>query len=525
MPGQNGLQQIATIMKPEFRKARHSIIVSDIHLSDAEIPNPRRPFWKRFKQREFFIDDSFSRFLLHIETLTRDYDAEHGIHPSLPETSASPIELILNGDIFDFDAVMELPEDTSPTTGSSRVGHVSWLERARGLSAEEAKSRFKMEVILRDHAVWVNSLGEFIKRGHHAVFVIGNHDMELHWPGVQQAIVQALGLTSDQRENVRFCEWFYISNHDTLIEHGNQYDSYSICTNPIHPLIRKGTKITVRLPFGDIANKYMINGMGLFNPYVTSQFIMSFFEYMKFFFKFMLRDQPLLLWTWFWGAMMTLAHSLAEGFLPAIKDPLTVERRIAEIAQKSNASPRLVRSLKEVHVHPVYYNPLKIMRELWLDRALLFGLMLFGSWEIVSLLKLIANISTAWMIVGIAIFMPFFVFYARSIRSQVKTEVEQAPAQFVALSARLARVKRVVHGHTHNETHTQIEGIELLNTGTWSPAFHDIQCTKPYGRKPFAWLKPSPIDRERSAELREWQEHQSQVIAPSVPLSIPATTG
>src|SRR5205085_963291 len=150
---------------------------------------------------------------------------------------------------------MELPKDAS--------FKVNWLERIRGLASEENKSRFKMKVILDAHPIWVESLRNFVAAGNRLVFIIGNHDLELHWPSLQQDLLERLNVTEAQIDQVRFCEWFYISNQDTLIEHGNQYDAYCLCSNPVHPLIKKGSKILVRLPFGNLAGRYMINGMGL----------------------------------------------------------------------------------------------------------------------------------------------------------------------------------------------------------------------------------------------------------------------
>ncbi len=483
-------------MKVDFKRATHTFSVSDLHLTEAEPFHPKRPLWKLYKTRKFFVDATFNAFLAHIEALAG---------------SGASIELILNGDVFDFDAVMRQPDDP-------KQFKLHWLEKRRGLNAEEPKSKYKMEVILQDHQGWVASLREFILRGHRVVFIIGNHDIELHWPGVQQVIRQHLHLPDSHKEHVRFCEWFYVSNGDTLFEHGNQYDSYSICTNPVHPLIKKGRRVVVRMPFGDIANKMLLNGMGLFNPHVTSQFIMPFKEYLRFFFKYLIRHEPLIILSWFWSSGAVLFHSLIEGFLPAVKDPLTVERRITEIAQKANTTPRTVRALKEIHVHPAIFNPIKIMQELWLDRAFLFALILLGSFYLLSMVKLIFNISALWVLLPILGTMPFFIIYAQKISSNMDEEIVQAPQRSVAISSRLAKVKRVVHGHTHYEAHRFMEGVELLNSGTWSPAFEDYECTKPHGRKPFVWIRPASSTEAaegrtgRVAELREWKDPSSLVI-------------
>ena len=82
------------------------------------------------------------------------------------------------------------------------------------------------------------------------------------------------------------------------------------------------------------------------------------------------------------------------------------------------------------------------------------------------------------------------------------------------VAAKIAGVKRVGHGHTHKEGHRLYKGIEVFNNGTWSPAFHDVECTQPYGRKCFTWIRPKdPHDAEpgnentgRISTLYEWKD-------------------
>src|SRR5215470_9851444 len=147
----------------------HTVIVSDMHLSEAAQPDPKRPHWMAYKRREFFIDEDFAAFLEHVER----------------HAGGQPVEIILNGDIFDFDSVTQVP-GADP--------RVDWLARRRGLGTEEWMSVYKMDVIIAEHEVWFSALAAFIERGHRAVFVIGNHDVELVWPGVQHRICQRLGV-------------------------------------------------------------------------------------------------------------------------------------------------------------------------------------------------------------------------------------------------------------------------------------------------------------------------------------------
>ncbi len=464
----------------DFMQAGHSLVVSDIHLADLDQGHSISPLWKRYKNSEYFIDESFKLFL-----------------EKMREQASASIELILNGDIFDFDSVMTFPNNSSIS--------VSWLERLRGLGSEEEKSRFKMKAILDAHPVWIGAIRAFIEAGNRVIFIIGNHDMELHWPAVQQDLINRINLTINKQTFIRFCEWFYISNHDTLIEHSNQYDAYCLCSNPVHPLVKRGSKILVRLPFGNLAGKYMVNGMGLMNPHAMASYIKeSIWDYFKFYYKFVIRIQPFLMWTWFWSALVTLVFSIWEGLLPSLRDPLTVNHRIEDIAKKSNSTVSMVLALKEVHVHPAIFNPFKILRELWLDRAIFLTLIIFGSFQFFSFWHVFISVSYLWFIIPMALLIPIFIFYARSVQSEVDS-AQNAAFHMAPLSGKIANVNRIIHGHTHSEYFKQIEGVSVINVGTWSPAFHDIACTQPYGRKCFAWIQPKINSTERYAELYEWK--------------------
>lgn len=415
-----------------------------------------------------------------------------------------PVELVLNGDIFDFDSVTSVPPDPP--------FEVTWLERKRGLFPEEEKSVFKMRRILEDHDEWVTGLRDFLLRGHRAVFVVGNHDLELHWPEVRATLMEFLRLPALYRENVRFAEWFYISNGDTFIEHGNQHDPYCLCTDPINPFIVNYNKVEVRLPFGNLACRYMINGMGFFNPHVDSNYIMSVSEYVHFFFKYMARAQPLIIWTWFWGAVITLQQSLREGLKSALRNPLRTEDRIEEIARRSNASPRMVRELKELFASPATANPLIVARELWLDRAFIILICLFGLFQVFVAVKQVFAISIFWMFIPILLLVPFFLFYSRSIRSNVAF-YKEPQERTLALTARITQTKRVVYGHTHVVRHEIIGAIEHLNPGSWSPAFLDVECTKPVEQRAFIWIHPADNENSRISRVYHFLSGNSRIAS------------
>jgi UDP-2,3-diacylglucosamine pyrophosphatase LpxH len=466
--------------------SRYSAVISDLHLCEAGDPHPKIPLWKKFKSKEFFFDEAFKQFLNLLINMS----------------SGEPVELILNGDIFDFDSVMALPE--------APPYRISWLEKARGLHAEEPKSCFKIERILENHPVWISALRDFIIRGNRAVFVIGNHDLELHYTSVQKIILRFLDLPEEWKSNVVFNEFFYVSNQDTLIEHGNQYDPYCVCQDPINPLIQRFNKIEVRQPFGNLASRYMINGMGFFNPHSDSNYIMTVPEYIKFFLKYMVRAQPLIIWAWFWGATMTLVHAFFDRLLPEVKDPLLTEDKVEEIARKANATPRMVRELLELKAHPASSYPLVIARELWLDRAALVMIFFLVTYMMFVSVKLLWSVSLFWLFIPLFLFLPFFIFYAKSISSKTLT-FKEPKERILTTAGHITGVKRVVYGHTHIIRHEMIGEVEHLNSGTWSPAFMDVECTKPVGHKNFVWIEPD-VDGLRKATLFEFLGHKARPV-------------
>jgi UDP-2,3-diacylglucosamine pyrophosphatase LpxH len=452
-------------------------VISDLHLCEAEPIHPEFPLWKKYKTKEFFFDSIFHDYLAKIEEMAK----------------GQSIELVLNGDIFDFDSVTSLPEKP--------IYRISWIEKKRGLFPRPERAEYKIEIILAHHPEFFAALRAFIDRGHRAVFVIGNHDVELHFKEVQKKIRAVIQSTPEAGERIRFCEWFYISNKDTLIEHGNQYDPYCICEDPVHPYVRGYNYKAIKLPFGNMACRYILNGMGFFNPHVDTNYIMSVPQYIRFFLKYMVRAQPLLIFSWLWGAFVVMAMVLADRLKPPMKDPLHFEDHVEEIAKKSNASPRMVRELRELFVDPAVRNPFLILRELWLDRALLLLSTFLIVFEIVILINQIYSVSFFWVLIPLALLLPFFLFYSQSIQSLVSSYKEPND-RILATASRITKVLRIIYGHTHHARHELVGAVEHLNSGCWSPAFMDVECTKPIDQKTFVWIEPEPNTTPESVSAR-----------------------
>jgi UDP-2,3-diacylglucosamine pyrophosphatase LpxH len=464
----------------------NTFIVSDLHLADSET-NSNKPLWKKFKSKEYFFDQDFSDWIDSILNIKNE-----------------PKELILNGDIFDFDSTLTLPKN-------KRKFPIKKYEYSLGLNPMEEKSVFKIEVILKEHKIWTDSIVKFIKNGNRVVFIIGNHDIELCWPSVQNKILELFNLTEEERKLVTFCEWFYISNKDTLIEHGHQYDPYCLTLNPINPIIRKNGIFKVRLPFGNLATRFMINAMGFRNPYNEKVYVGSFWDFVKFYIKYELKNQPLIVFTWFFGALKTLLYSIGESFIPSQRDPQTFMIKLNEIAKKSNSTIDQVLQLRENHAHPAVRKPSKIIQELWLDRAFFLMGILFISWQIFTTSALFAEMSIYWFLIPLIIFTILFTYYAHGISTDIHLNQNQGKKRGV-LSCKICNVKRIILGHTHFPEKKKLkDNIEYLNSGTWSYYFQDIECTNKINKKHFIWIKGNE-DKEREANLLIWENKKFKII-------------
>lgn len=458
-----------------------TIVLSDVHLSDAEPVNKTRPLWKKFKQKQFFIDQDFSEFLSCIQS-----------------QSENKIELILNGDIFDFDSVMAVPS-------SNHLFNLSQYEYNFGLKPREERSVFKIDVILKQHSIFVKSLCDFIKNGNKIVFIIGNHDIELNWVSVQKKILDYLQLTKEERKSVIFCEWCYVSNKDTLIEHGHQYDPYCMVLDPINPVVKKNGEYIIRLPFGNLANRFMINVMGFKNPHNDDSYVKTFKEFIQFFLKYELRNQPLIVLDWLRGALKTLIYSIGESFLPRVKDPMTYNSKLKKIAKKSNVSVESLLALRENHAHPAVRRPFSVIKELWLDRAFLLAAMIILAWQLFSIIAVFISISFNWFFLPLSIMLSVFGYYANGVGgSEVRTNQKLAEDMAIA-SAKICNVKRVILGHTHYVYHKRNKGFELMNTGTWSIFFKDVECTQKVYLFTFAWIKAK--NGTRSAKIYQYDKN------------------
>jgi UDP-2,3-diacylglucosamine pyrophosphatase LpxH len=124
-----------------------------------------------------------------------------------PMGHADEVELVINGDCFDF--LVTAPYDT---------GGVS----------DVSTSLEKLQKIIAAHPSFFEALRSFIETpGRHVTFMTGNHDIELRFEKVRELIYTAID-GDLVKERVCFCPTrFYRPLPDIYIEHGNHYDFWN----------------------------------------------------------------------------------------------------------------------------------------------------------------------------------------------------------------------------------------------------------------------------------------------------------
>ena len=238
------------------------VVASDLHLSAGR--EGATGGWDDLEN--FTADEAFGRWL----------SAEHG----RLEASQWQGLLVLNGDVFDFLRVMRVPdtdgdferwqkllsalgppwsrEDLEPTA----------RERSHGLETHEHKTIWKLDILIRGHQPFFDALATWLGRGHAILIVIGNHDVELHWALVRDALRLALVRHGAPEAAVRQ-ELAFVADAVVLgnlhIEHGHEHERLTrVDGGPLRPNGK------IRLPFGSLINRYFVNHLERMNPFLDN---------------------------------------------------------------------------------------------------------------------------------------------------------------------------------------------------------------------------------------------------------------
>lgn len=158
-----------------------AVMISDIHVGSPESPT----------LEDFDRDDDFERLLRQV----------------IPARAMNrPATLVIAGDFIDFPQI--LPE----------LGRRSRWDR---LGTTEEESLARINLAIQGHPKVFRALGEFVAGGNQVLLLPGNHDVDLCFPRVFEALRTAVG--NPKAPAFDFVQEGFLREQGVYIEHGNQY--------------------------------------------------------------------------------------------------------------------------------------------------------------------------------------------------------------------------------------------------------------------------------------------------------------
>ncbi len=429
---------------------KHTLVISDVHLCEAVHSDGP---WMRWRQRPYFPDAEFVGLIDHL--LER-----------LPPGDQA--ELVFNGDLFDFDAGRVI-DGTAVFEDLPRTEPV----------AVELIGR-----IFDDHPGYVQSVGRWLRAGHTAVFVSGNHDPQLGFDRVRTRIRERLSVAAGHPrfgDAVHFRAWFHQTAGGIHIEHGNQFDPYCSFRYPMRPLLppERGRDRAIAPTVGSITFRLIGSRLGTMNPHFDDSWDMSFSEYVRHWVKHYLRTDHSLAWTFFAGSFRIVAQTFL-GRDAGSTDRF--HRDVEAAARETGADIDRVAEHARLFAPPADEVLHKVVREFYVDRVVL-GVLSTGAVIAPLVTRSRKAVSLA---LGAAFLM---VAYELASPSRGLDDNYRRIAARARDIARIYNARAVIFGHTHTPYGVWEEGIFYGNSGTWSPSLVDIDTGAiAVEHKPVLWV-------------------------------------
>lgn len=453
------------------------VVVSDLHLSEG----CRSETGKFAPTEDFFFDEHFARFLERIGS-----------------AATESIHLIINGDLFDFLQVMITHAEIEASSYlADQPLNVREYIHKYGAKTDEKSTIMKLDKIARGHQVFFGALGQFIAAGNRLTVVIGNHDIELFWPGVQARFrellrVEEFATTAADgavlADNIEFSSWmFYDRDYMFYVEHGNQYEVLNSFRYGLFPVLsRKQSEIN--LPFGSLVVRYLLNQIEEINPFADN--IKPNTKYVAWAF----RNNPLgfkrLLKLLGQFIVMVAKSYRRSGRLSSysacdlIKFQEESDRRIEDLSQRYDITGDLtsadhpLRRILALHKLPI--NDSK-RRFLWrgflsyLDVLLfLLGGVCAGIFVVSVGIFGFSSVASTVLLIGVILAL-----FSGNILYSVGSSMSKENLQAVTAIKRVMDesgnpVRYLTFGHTHQPEIEKVgEDGAYFNTGTWGVIFSD----------------------------------------------------
>jgi UDP-2,3-diacylglucosamine pyrophosphatase LpxH len=403
--------------------------------------------------------------------------------------------LVINGDMIDLVGMTLMPAEAGLVTGIHPDDH------HYGLGARAHVAALKIERVIRHHAEVFRALGRFVAQGHSLEIVVGNHDVELHWPEVQRVLSDGVGrmaLEAGAEHThlagaITFHGWFFLEEGLAWIEHGHQYDPYCSFEDALEP----ATDTEEADPnIGALLLRYLGPQMA---DDINGAYNYTFVGYLQFFVAQGRSRLVGILAAYFGVIRRMVEHWWARGPERIAARRARARGRLREIARRLRLDEDRLVQLAALAKPPVSVDLLRIVRALMVDRLVLLllvplvvALMLVLPWPWMPLAVAVAAVPVAWS-----------AWHAVTAREPVD------PSETMRRIARrirtIARVPIVVMGHSHSacaEGDADGEGAgAYFNTGTW--VAHDPEQS-------FTHLRIERTERGVRALLCQWRDGASR---------------
>lgn len=408
--------------------------------------------------------------------LTKNIDASNklisGFIKHLIDTAEKPFTLIINGDGIDF-----LRTVLQPNPVEARLIPASSLsprEARMGKDSSREHAVWKLGRVLGFHRPVFVALAEFIAAGHSIVMIRGNHDVELYWTEVREAITSSLADLAhipeeELRSRLRFEPWFFYEPSCFYVEHGHQYDPHCSYMNLLDPVEDEGQSLA--LPYASWAIRY-------FAPLLHGAPAAEMEEWNLWqFFSYAIKQPPKIFITTVFGYLRLIADvSLRKSWRHTIGRPAIRKRhrrRLAAVAEHAGLPLYIVEKLDSLKREPVSERFWGIALAFYVDRFLLMALASLALIGIVALLPgSLAKVLAIGLVLGGS-------WLLNSTLQAIRSAEAQAPMQQRALRiARLLNVPFVSFGHSHyadiqgeNRFDGEMAKHFYLNSGHWVASY------------------------------------------------------
>lgn len=425
---------------------RHTVVLSDLHLWEAVAGDG---LWMRYRQRRYFPDATLVALFERLGS----------------ECEPGTLELVLNGDVFDFD-IARPDGDESPVR-------------------DERTAVARMHSILDDHEPFLDGLASLLALGHCVVFVAGNHDVPMVLTAVRLALrariesaLARAGLDEparlDAMQRVLHKGWFHRTRDGVHIEHGQQYDAYTSVPHPLWPVSTRRGEIQQTL--GSLTMRYLIGRLGYFNPNVDESFLLSLGGYFAHWLRYYLFTPRSLALRWLFGTLQVAVRLLRDT------ERKSAARESVSLVRAAHETGATMSALVE---HAYLEQPAALRRAarlLCLDRIV----------QVIAVVVALSVFSVdrvaGW--VALSLVLAMAIVFRLVLPDGELAENYRAVRLAQRSIARIYGARAVIFGHTHIPEGQWEHGVFFGNCGSWAPMFLDIACTRAVqSAQPFVWLR------------------------------------